>query len=78
MGRIAHLTTLAGYVHWKLSGRHCLGVGDASGMFPIDTGSGGYDSAMLAAFDRLTADSALPTQLVELLPPAVNRSTVLG
>ena len=41
---IAHLTTLAGYVHWKLTGEKVLGVGDASGMFPIDVATGGYDA----------------------------------
>lgn len=58
---VAFLTTLAGYVHWKLTGRKVLGVGDASGMFPI--GGGGYDTAMLARFRELTG---LP--LAELLP----------
>ncbi|HSU11365.1 MAG TPA: FGGY family carbohydrate kinase, partial [Pseudonocardia sp.] len=42
VGRIAHLTTLAGYVHWKLSGEKVLGVGDASGMFPIDLATGQF------------------------------------
>ena len=41
VGKIAHLTTLAGYVHWKLTGEQVLGVGDASGMFPIDVATGG-------------------------------------
>ena len=45
VGRIAHLTTLAGYVHWRLTGEQVLGVGDASGMFPIDIRTGGYDAA---------------------------------
>ena len=52
VGRIAHLTTLAGYVHWQLTGEQVLGIGDASGMFPIDIGTGGYDAAMLARFDE--------------------------
>ncbi|MFC7486131.1 xylulokinase [Knoellia sp. CPCC 206453] len=69
--RIAHLTTLAGYVHWRLSGQRCLGVGDASGMFPIDSTTGGYDAAMLDEFDRLTADSALAAKLADLLPPVL-------
>ena len=49
---IAYLTTLAGYVHWQLTGEKVLGVGDASGMFPIDIATGGYDATMLAQFDR--------------------------
>src|SRR6478672_13400956 len=67
VGQIAHLTTLAGYVHWKLTGEQVLGVGDASGMFPIDTRTGGYDATMLSAFDDLAAGRGLPP-LTDLLP----------
>lgn len=67
VARLAHLTTLAGYVHWKLTGRQVLGVGDASGMFPIDVATGGYDAGMLAQFDELTA-GRLPAKLEQLLP----------
>jgi sugar (pentulose or hexulose) kinase len=67
VGRIAHLTTLAGYVHWQLTGEQVLGVGDASGMLPIDIGTGGYDATMLAAFDDLVAGHGLPP-LTNLLP----------
>ncbi len=66
--RLAHLTTLAGYVHWKLTGRQVLGVGDASGMFPIDVATGGYDAGMLAQFDGLVAGRGLTRPLAELLP----------
>jgi len=68
LGRLAHLTTLGGYVHWQLTGEKVLGVGDASGMFPIDIGTGGYDAAMLARFDRLAADAGVGLTLAELLP----------
>ena len=44
VGAVAHLTTLAGYVHWQLTGERVLGVGDASGMFPIDPATGSYDA----------------------------------
>ncbi|MDE0571918.1 FGGY-family carbohydrate kinase [Demequina sp. B12] len=47
-------TTLAGYVHWRLTGNRVLGVGDASGMFPIDAATGDYDARMLAAYSALT------------------------
>src|SRR4051812_28410333 len=57
VGRLAHLTTLAGYVHWQLTGEKVLGVGDASGMFPIDIDTGGYDAGMLARFDQLAAEA---------------------
>ena len=55
MPRIASLTTLAGYVHAKLTGRSALGVGDASGMFPIDSATGDYDAELLRRFDGLVA-----------------------
>lgn len=61
-------TTLAGYVHWRLTGRKVLGVGDASGMFPIDAATRDYDSAMLAKFDDLVAERAYGLKIEELLP----------
>ena len=65
---IAYLTTLAGYVHWKLTGRKVLGVGDASGMFPIDSATGGYDARMLAAFAPLAREAGMPWTLDAILP----------
>ena len=44
MTRIARITTLAGYVHWRLTGRHVLGVGEASGVFPIGVGGRSFDA----------------------------------
>ncbi|WP_084104657.1 xylulokinase [Demequina sp. NBRC 110056] len=55
VGRLDHITTLAGYVHWRLTGEKVLGVGDASGMFPIDSATRDYDAAMLDAYDALAA-----------------------
>ena len=49
--KVAHLTTLAGYVHWKLTGKNVLGIGDASGMFPIEKNN--YNQAMLKKYDLL-------------------------
>ena len=68
VGRLAHLTTLGGYVHWQLTGEKVLGVGDASGMFPIDVSTGGYDATMLARFDRLAAEAGADLTLAGLLP----------
>ncbi|MEO6117151.1 MAG: FGGY-family carbohydrate kinase [Pseudolysinimonas sp.] len=68
VARIHSITTLAGYVHERLSGRNVLGVGDASGMFPIDPETRDYDAALLARYDELTRGSALATPLRELLP----------
>lgn len=66
--QIAHLTTLAGYVHWQLTGRQLLGVGEASGMFPIDSARNTYDGGMLARFSRLPEVAALPWRIAEILP----------
>ncbi|MFE1664574.1 FGGY-family carbohydrate kinase [Microbacterium sp. P02] len=65
--RVSFLTTLAGYVHGQLTGRTAIGVGDASGMFPIDAATRTYDERMLRAYDQLVGDR-LPAPIVELLP----------
>ncbi len=65
---IAFLTTLAGYVHWKLTGQKVLGVGDASGMFPIDSATGNYDAVMMERYDARVAPLGFPWKLGELLP----------
>ena len=61
-------TTLAGYVHWQLTGRKVLGVGDASGMFPIDSATGQYDAAMLQKFNALAAERGYAVDTAKLLP----------
>ncbi len=61
-------TTLAGYIHWKLTGEKVLGIGDASGMFPIDDATRQYDKHMLAQFDALIADKKYPWTLTDILP----------
>ncbi|MEP6843817.1 MAG: FGGY family carbohydrate kinase, partial [Pseudolysinimonas sp.] len=68
VAEIRSVTTLAGYVHEKLTGRHVLGIGDASGMFPIDPKTRDYDAELLGRYDRLVAGTALTGQLRELLP----------
>ena len=65
---VRFVTTLAGYVHWKLTGRKVLGVGDASGVFPIDSATLDYDARMVAAYDALLAPRGLPWKLRDLLP----------
>ena len=67
VGSIASCTTLAGYVHRRLTGRHVLGVGDASGMFPIDAATRDYDATLLQRYDDLAA-GRLPHPLRDLLP----------
>jgi len=61
------LTTLAGYVHWQLTGVKALGVGDASGMFPLGA-DGAYDQRMLKQFSELVKDKGYPWDIGELLP----------
>lgn len=73
--KIACLTTLAGYVHWKLTGRKVLGVGEASGMFPIDTKTGSYQERMMAQFDAL---SEAPWRLRDILPSVLTAGEAAG
>jgi sugar (pentulose or hexulose) kinase len=65
---VRSLTTLAGYVHRRLTGRDVLGVGDASGMFPVDPLTGDYDAVRLATSDRLLAAHGATVPLRDLLP----------
>lgn len=65
---ISHLTTLAGYVHWKLTGQKVLGVGEASGMFPIDSTTNDYDKRMLAQFNELLKAENISWTLEDILP----------
>ncbi len=66
--KIAHITTLAGYIHYMLTGVNAVGVGEASGMFPIDSGTQDYDQEMVKKFDALVKERDLPWTLTELLP----------
>lgn len=65
---VAFMTTLAGYIHWKLTGEKVLGVGEASGMFPIDMETKDYDAGMVAKFDELTAPKGFPWKLADIMP----------
>ncbi|MFJ4166895.1 xylulokinase [Microbacterium sp. NPDC089698] len=75
--RIASVNTLAGYVHEKLTGVRVLGVGDASGMFPIDSATGDYDAARVASYDELVA-GRLPSPLTDLLPVVLPAGAAAG
>lgn len=66
--KIAHITTLAGYVHYMLTGVNAIGIGEASGMFPIDSEKNCYDERMMAKFDALPAIQSRPWKLRDLLP----------
>lgn len=76
VARLDFVTTLAGYVHWKLTGEKVLGVGDASGMFPIDSATGDYDAGMLEAYS--TVAGSLPAPLTDLFPRVLAAGTAAG
>ena len=65
---IEFLTTLAGYIHWQLTGEKVLGVGDASGMIPVDPKTKDYDSTMVEKFDKLVAPNGYSWKLRDILP----------
>ncbi|MDR1215933.1 MAG: FGGY-family carbohydrate kinase [Treponema sp.] len=79
---IALITTLAGYVHWKLTDRKVLGVGDASGVFPIDSATNNYNTCMVRQFDELIsgADDGLQIKwkLADILPSVLNAGEDAG
>lgn len=78
VAKIDFLTTLAGYVHWKLTGEKVLGVGDASGMFPIDCKSGNYDQDMIRKFDELTEPCGYGWKLSDILPKVLSAGENAG
>ena len=65
---VRFLTTLAGYIHWQMTGRKVVGIGEAAGMFPIDSAAKDYDQGMIDQFDGLIADRGYPWKLREILP----------
>jgi len=75
---IRYLTTLAGYVHWKLSGEKVLGVGEASGMFPIDSQTKDYDQRMVGLFNERLAEKAIPWRLEDVLPKVLGAGEGAG
>jgi sugar (pentulose or hexulose) kinase len=75
---IRYMTTLAGYVHWQLTGEKVLGVGDAAGMFPIDSTTNTYDAAMLQKFAALTQEKSYPWTLTGILPRVLAAGEAAG
>ncbi|TJY40806.1 ATPase [Cohnella pontilimi] len=75
---IRFLTTLAGYIHWKLSGQKVIGVGEASGVFPIHTHTKDYHSAMAEQFNKLIASYKLPWKLEDILPSVLVAGEIAG
>ena len=78
VGKVDYITTLAGYVHWKLTGKKVLGVGDASGMFPIDPTTKTYEAEFLKQFDALDEIAEQPWKIEDLLPTPLVAGTSAG
>ena len=78
IGKVDFITTLAGYVHWKLTGKKVLGVGDASGMFPIDPTTRTYETEFIDKFNALPEVAAQPWKLADLLPETLVAGTPAG
>ena len=75
---IKYLTTLAGYVHWQVTGQFVLGVGDASGMIPVDPATKTYDAEMVKKFDNLIAPKGYAWKLLDILPKSLNAGDNAG
>ena len=75
---IRYLTTLAGYVHWKLTGQKVLGIGDASGMFPIDSKTNDFDARMVRLFDEAIKMDNFPWKLQGILPKVLVAGDMAG
>ena len=78
INKIDFLTTLAGYIHWQLTGKKVLGVGDASGMLPIDSNTNNYDAEMVAKFDKLIEPKNLGWKILDILPEVLNAGENAG
>ena len=76
--QVASINTLAGYVHRLLTGRCVLGIDDASGVFPIDSATRGYDRTMMAEFDRMAATYGFAQKLESLLPEVLQAGQDAG
>ena len=76
--KIAHVTTLAGFVHYMLTGVNAIGVGEASGMFPIDPETLDYDCQMLKKFNNLPEIQKMPWKIEEVLPKVLPAGASAG
>lgn len=75
---IDFLTTLAGYIHWQLTGQKVLGIGDASGMLPIDAQTKQYSAPMVEKFNKLIANKNLGWTLLDIIPSILNAGADAG
>lgn len=78
VGKIDFFTTLAGYIHWQLTGEKVLGIGDASGMFPIDCEKKDYDQTMIDQFDTLIEEKHYSWKLRDILPKIKTAGEIAG
>lgn len=78
LNEINFLTTLSGFVHWRLTGEKVLGIGEASGMFPIDSKTLDYNSDFLQKFSGLTDKNKLSWRLRDILPKVLSAGTNAG
>ncbi|MDO4262182.1 MAG: FGGY-family carbohydrate kinase [Eubacteriales bacterium] len=76
--QVDFFTTLDGYIHWQLTGEKVLGVGSASGMFPIDPKTKNYYTSMIGKFDELVAPKGYPWKVEELLPKVLKAGDNAG
>lgn len=76
--QIRFQTTLAGYIHFMMTGQKVLGVGEASGMFPIDIKTGSFDQKMVQKFDELIASKNYPWKLMDIFPKVLKAGESAG
>ena len=75
---VAFVTTLDGFIHWRLTGEKITGIGDASGIFPIDISSHNYNRDMIAKFDSLPEIKEMPWKLEDILPKVLRAGEAAG
>ena len=78
LDQLHHITTLAGYVHWKLTGQNVIGVGDASGMFPINLATGDYDAEKECRFNALATKHGFNKPIETILPRILPAGAIAG
>lgn len=78
VSKIDFITTLAGYIHWQLTDQKVLGIGDASGMFPIDSSQQNYDQRMLSQFEQLAQLQGYSWKLSQILPKVLSAGENAG
>ncbi|MBQ6678823.1 MAG: FGGY-family carbohydrate kinase [Lachnospiraceae bacterium] len=78
LARLSRVNTLAGYVHWKLTGEFVVGRGEGSGIFPLNDTTYDYDQALVERFDEMTRESGYDFKLLDLIPSVLNAGENAG